>query len=1027
MTLTQNCVLTNINLNFNFMNEKLLKKLFYTAIFLVGFVVNAQTSSVSGVVTDGEGPLPGVNIIIKGTTLGITSDFDGNFTLDKVTNGNVLVFSYLGFKTKEVTFTGQKTLNVAMEEDAASLDEVVIVGYGTSSKREATSAVSTIKGKDIVNTVAGNPTNALQGKLSGIQVEAPGGQPGGSPNVFIRGVNSLSNASPLYIVDGLFVTNMDYVNPADIEDISVLKDAAAAAIYGSRAANGVILIKTNHGRKNRELEVTFSARVGFDTPSKKLDFINGEQYTDYLNQRFTNEGSATQVTYNGVNTDWQEESLKSGIVEDYGVSISGGGENSSYFGSLNYFNQDGILIGSGFRRLNARFNSQHQFNKVKITHSLGLAEGKLQNNNWYGFDAVTAPTIALSNTNLDGGFDGPTEDIHGPGGLNQFGLASLEDNLETTRTLFTSLKLDYEINDDFTASVNFGADYRTRHNYQFTPTFLMTNSVASGNSIDPVRNVNELNDLTNFNRDNINLSFEPTINYNKTFNDVHKLDVVLGHTRFVESQSSNGLYGENTGDNLIRVSEKLNTLTQALGNDSKAVLLSYFGRVNYGYDGKYLFSATIRRDASSRFAKANRVGYFPAFSGAWNLSSEEFWKSETINFFKLRASYGELGSYPDAVYPTQGVYGNSSATSFGGGLANGLAQTILVDENLVWETTKTFDVGFDMSLFDSKVKITADYYSKNVEDAIVPINVPSTAGVSQAVIRNAGSLVNNGFEFDVAYNKSEGDFTYTIGTNFSFNLKNQAKNIPATIQGPAIDEDLRVVNETRENAPVGAFYGYVVEDRVDPLTGNFVRVDTNGDGTVNEDDITQIGNPTPDFTYGLNFKANYKEFDFSLAFNGVQGNEIYNVGRYYNILWQDGGKLSEVLNAWTPTNTDTNIPVATVNDAAGNRAPSSFFVEDGSYFRLKNLEVGYNFNTESNPGLAWVKDLRVSFNVQNVFVLTKYSGYDPDVASANGGRSNINSGVPGVRNTVNPLLSRGLDLRAYPNARTFSVGLKATF
>jgi TonB-linked SusC/RagA family outer membrane protein len=1009
------------------MKKKLFKKLFYITILLVGFVVNAQTSSVSGVVTDGEGPLPGVNIIIQGTTIGITSDFDGNFTLDNIAKGKILVFSYLGFKTKEVAFTGQKTLNVIMEEDAASLDEVVIVGYGTSSKREATSAVSTIKGKDIVNTVASNPTTALQGKLSGIQVEAPGGQPGGSPNVFIRGVNSLSNASPLYIVDGLFVTDMDYVNPNDIEDISVLKDAAAAAIYGSRAANGVILIKTNHGKRNRELEITLSSRIGFDTPSKKLDFINGQQYTDYLNQRYTNESDATQVAYNGVNTDWQNESLTSGVVEDYGITLSGGGEKSSYFGSLNYFNQDGILIGSGFRRLNARFNSQHQFNKVTITHSLGLAEGKLQSNNWFGFDAVTAPTVALSNADLDGGFDGPRLPIHGPGGLNHYGLASLEDNLETTRTMFSSLKLDYEINDNFTVSANFGVDYRTRHNYQFTPTFLMTNPVDTGNSIDPVRNVNEFNDLTNFNSSKVNLSFEPTINYKKTFNEVHKLDVVLGHTRFVESQSSNGLYGEDTGDNLIRVSEKLNTLTQALGNNTKAVLLSYFGRVNYGYDGKYLFSATLRRDASSRFSEANRVGYFPAFSGAWNLSSEDFWKSETVNFFKIRASYGELGSYPDAAYPTQGVYGNGSATSFGGGLANGLAQTILVDENLVWETTKTFDVGFDMSLFDSKIKITADYYSKNVEDAIVPINVPSTAGVSQAVIRNAGSLVNNGFEFDVAYNKSEGDFTYTVGTNFSFNLKNEAKDIPATIQGPGIDEDLRVVNETRANAPVGAFYGWVVEDKVDPVTGNFVRVDTNGDNIVDENDITQIGDPTPDFTYGINFNANYKQFDFSLAFNGVQGNEIYNVGRYYNILWQDGGKLTDVLNSWTPTNTDTNIPVATVSGAAGNRDPSSFFVEDGSYFRLKNVEVGYSFDTKSYDKLTWLKDLRVSFNVQNVFVLTNYSGYDPDVASANGGRSNINSGTPGLRSTVNPLLSRGLDLRAYPNARTFSLGLKASF
>ena len=1001
-----------------------MKFMLFTTIIFIGFKTNAQ--SVSGTVSDKDFPLPGVNIVVKGTQNGTTSDLDGNYTLNKVKTGDVILFSFIGFKSQEVIFKDQNPLNIVMVEDTGTLDEVVILGYGSSSKRENTSAISTIKGKDIMNTIASNPTTALQGKLTGIQVESSGGQPGGSANVFIRGINSLSNADPLYIVDGLFVDNMDYINPNDIEDLSVLKDAAAAAIYGSRAANGVVLIKTKHGKKNRSLSVTFNSRTGIDTPSKKLDFINGEQYTNYLNQRFENDGEATRVNWNGVNTDWQEESLKSALLQEYGVSISGGGENSSYFGSLNHFEQDGILIGSGFRRTNARFNSTHTLGKFKITQSLGLAEGRLQENNWYGFDGTTAPTIARRNPNFEGGFDGPTSDIHGPGGVNQFGLASLEDNLETTRTLFTSLKVDYELSEELTLSSNFGLDYRNRRNYQFTPTYLMT-SIDPASRIDPVRNFNEFNDLTDFRVNDVNLLFEPTITYDKKFNEKHKLNVVLGHTRFVESQDSNGLYGEGTPANTIRVSSALTNVVQAIGERNKAALLSYFGRVNYNYDNKYLFSATLRRDESSRFSEVNRVGYFPAFSGAWNVTSEEFWKSETINFLKLRVSYGELGSYPDQFYPTQAVFlANQSNTSFGGGLATGLAQTTLADENLVWETTKTFDVGVDMAFLDNKIKFTADYYTKNVEDALVPINVPSTAGVSLPVTRNAGTLVNDGFEFDLSYNKSEGDFTYTIATNFSFNLKNEAKDVPATILGPGVDEDLRVVNRTQANSPVGAFYGWVVEEKVDPTTGDFVRVDTNGDGAVDDADRTIIGDPTPDFTYGLNFNGAYKNLDFSLNFNGVQGNEIYNLGRYYNILWQDGGKLSEVLNAWTPTNTDTNIPRATVADPAGNKAPSSFFVEDGSYFRLKNIEIGYSLKKDK-LGVDWINDLRLSFNVQNVFVITDYSGYDPDVASTNGGRANLNSGVPGLRANVNPLLGRGLDARSYPNSRTFSLGVQVTF
>ncbi|GAA4236468.1 TonB-dependent receptor [Postechiella marina] len=1004
------------------MKKQVIRLLFCLVISFIGLSVNAQTTTVSGVVSDAQFPLPGVNILVKNTTNGATTDFDGNYSLNNVSPNDILVFSYVGYKTLEITVGNQTKINATMLEDAAALDEVVIVGYGTSNKRELTGSIGTIKGGDLVGTVAGNPTAALQGKLTGIQVENPGGKPGGTGNVFIRGINSLSNASPLYIVDGLFVDNMNYINPNDIENISVLKDAAAAAIYGSRAANGVVLIKTNHGRKNRDLEVTFSSRIGFDTPSKKLDFINGQQYTDYLNQRFANDGSSTTVANNGVDTDWQDENLQSGIIEDYGLTLSGGGEKSSYFSSLNYYNQDGILVGSGFKRLNARFNSEHEFGKFKLSQSLGITEGKLQDNNWYGFDGTTAPTVALFNPNNDGGFEAPSGGVQGPGGVNQYGLASLENNLETTRTLFASLKLDYKITEDLTAGINLGVDYTNSNQFQFTPTYFMS-------TLDPVRNVNNLNDLTSYKQEDVNLLFEPTLSYKKTFNDVHKVSAVLGYTRFIENQTSSGIYGQGTPANSIQVVGALPASDQniLLGQDNEAGLISYFGRLNYNFNDKYIFSGTMRRDASSRFAKENQVGYFPSVSGAWNISNEDFWKSETINFFKFRVSYGELGSYPDTFYPTQAVFlANQSNTTFNGTAANGLAQTSLADKDLVWETTKTFDVGVDMSFLNSAITFSADYYSKDVEDALVPINVPSTSGVSLPVVRNAGTLINNGFEFDVTYKKQEGDFTYSVGTNFSFNLKNEAKDIPATILGPGIDEDLRIVNRTEANAPVGAFYGYIVEDKVDPATGDFIRVDTDGVAGITADDQTIIGDPTPDFTYGLNFNGQYKNFDIALNFNGVSGNEIYNLSRYYNILWQDGGKLTDVLNSWTPTNTDTSIPRASISDAAGNKAPSSFFVENGSYFRLKNLEIGYNFD-EGVFGVDWIKQTRLSFNVQNVFVITDYSGYDPDVASTNSGRANLNSGVPGVRTDVNPLLGRGIDQRAYPNARTFMLGLKVTF
>ncbi|MDT0622320.1 SusC/RagA family TonB-linked outer membrane protein [Croceitalea vernalis] len=1003
------------------MTKKTLKQFLGLAIALFSSVVFAQATQVAGTVSDADGPLPGVNIVVKGTTNGVTSDFDGNYSISNVDSQGVLIFSYIGYATQEISIEGRSTLNVTLQPDAEALNEVVIVGYGTSNKRELTGSVATIKKDAIVNVVASNPSAALQGKLSGVQIETPGGRPGGRSNFFIRGVNSLSNADPLFIVDGLFVDDMENIHARDIQNISVLKDASASAIYGSRAANGVVIVKTNHGQKNRDVEVTFDARIGFDSASKKLDYINGQQYTDFLNQRFANDGEATTVAFNGVNTDWQDENLKNGAVQDIGFSVSGGGENTSYFASGNYFSQEGILVGSGFKRINFRVNTRSEFGRLTLTQSLGITERKTQENNWFGWDGVSVPTLATTNSANEGGFEAPNQDIHGPGGVNQYGLASLEDNLITSRNIYGSAKLDYEIVDGLKASLNFGLDYTNTRFFQFTPTYFMS-------ATDAVFNVNNENDLTDVSQNDVNILVEPTISYDKEFNQ-HKIGIVGGYTFFKENQQIGGLFGQGTPSNLIRnvgalPSSENNIL---IGADNIAGLESYFGRVNYGYDGKYLLSATLRRDASSRFAEENRVGYFPSFSAGWNISDEDFWNSEKINYFKLRASYGELGSYPDVFYPTSAVFlANQSNTSFGGGLVNGLAQTTLADPDLVWETTKTFDIGLDMAFLDNKMNLTVDYFSKDIEDVLVAINVPSTTGVSLPVTRNAGTLINQGLELEYGYRKTAGDFTFNANANIAFTLKSEAGDIPNPILGPAIDEDLRVVNRTSTGEAIGAYYGYVVEDKVNPTTGDFVRVDQNGDGLIDGDDIVNIGDPVPDFIYGINLNGAYKNFDFALAFTGVQGNEIYNVGRYYAILWQDGGKLTDVLNSWTPSNTDTNIPRASIADPAGNKAPSSFFVEDGSYFRLRNLDVGYNFR-DGVGGFDWFKSLRLSVNIQNLFTISGYSGYDPDVASTDGGRANRNTGVPGFRTPVNPLLSRGVDARAYPNARTIMFGVQAKF
>ena len=436
------------------------------------------------------------------------------------------------------------------------------------------------------------------------------------------------------------------------------------------------------------------------------------------------------------------------------------------------------------------------------------------------------------------------------------------------------------------------------------------------------------------------------------------------------------------------------------------------------------------------------MGYFPSFSLGWNVSNEAFWSSDAITRLKLRAGYGELGSQNIPDYAFQSVFNLNSNTSFGGTPVPGYAQTSLALDNIRWETSKTTNVGVDVGLFDDQITFTAEYYTRDVEDVLVGVSLPSSVGFSEPVIQNVGTFSNSGFEFEALYRK-RGKFNYNIGLNFS-TFNSEVTSLPNPIVGPSTSEDLTRVNRFIEGAAPGVYWGFIVDgvyaDQAaidsdpnianDPTRrsvvqpGDFIRRDINGDGIVNVDDQTILGDPTPDFTYGINFSGDYGNLDFGVFFQGVQGNEIYNLNKFYNIFWADGNKLTDVLDSWTPSNTNTDIPRATTLDQAENRAPSSFFVEDGSYFRLRTLEVGYTIGADN---VDWISNIRVFLIGQNLVTLTGYSGYDPDISSTNGGRSNRDTGFTGYRLDVNPLLGRGLDARAYPNTRSFVFGLQANF
>lgn len=990
------------------------------------------------VLDDNNDPVIGASVIIPGTTTGTLTNLDGEFSLDVPEGTETLNISYLGFKSQTITLDGRANYSISLATNNELLDEVVVVGYGVQKKSDLVGSLATLDSKDISSVVVGNATSALQGKMAGIQVENNGGAPGGDANVFVRGVSSLTNSFPLYVIDGTFADNMTFLNPKDIESIEVLKDASSAAIYGSRAANGVVIITTKRGSASEGPRVSFDMRAGVETPSKMLDYLNGEQFTTYRNQLEENDGTGNVLPDGLPSTDWQDLSLNNGAIQDYGIAFSGGTDNAKYFISGNTYKQDGILVGSGYERLNGRINTQFKLGRLTVNQSLSLTQSDLQENNWFGLDGATAPILAESAPDNDGGFEAPEVDILHFGGTNKYAQAVLEDNNLRSRNVLGNINFTYDLTEQLSVKLNYGADYVNTHSRLFTPTFFMSSS-------DPVFNTNTANDLSEVRGETLLTMWEPTLSYNTDFGLDNNFNFVLGYTEQKINFQSLGLYiqGLPSNDIISAGAGAPANVQNIAGVNNTSGLQSVFGRVNYSHQNRYLVQLTLRRDASSKFAEEFRVGYFPSVSVGWKIHNEDFFSTDGfVNRLKLRAGYGILGASNIPDYSYQSVFGFTSGTSFGGGLVQGYAQTAFTLDGLKWEEATTTNVGADIGLLQNQLSLGVDYYIKDVEDVLVGVNLPSSSGSSEPVIRNAGAIKNSGFELDLTYReRSNPNFNYAIGFNLG-TFNSEITSLPNPILGPSTSEDLTRVNRFIEGEAPGVYWGFMIdgvyadEDAIanDPniandterlalvQPGDFIRRDLNGDGIINADDQTILGDPTPDFIYGFNLSGNYRSLDFGIFFNGVKGNEIYNLNKFYNTLWADDNKLTDVLDAWTPQNTVTDVPRATGTDAGGNRAPSSYFVEDGSYLRLRTLEIGYTFG--ANTIASWLSTLRVFVTGQNLITITDYSGYDPDVSSTNGGRANLNTGFSGNRADVNPLLGRGLDARAYPNARGFIFGVQ---
>jgi len=1036
-----------------------------TLLFTVNQVVAFAQKTVRGTISDENGKaLPSVSVAVKGTSKGTLTNENGVFTITASSDA-VLVISSVGFATKEITVGDKTELNISLTPSNQQLEQVIVVGYGTQRRASLTGAVSSVNSKTLNELPVTSVAQALQGRVAGLTV-INNGPPGTTPLVRIRGISSISYASdPLYVIDGFPTSNLANFDTRDIESVDVLKDASAAAIYGSRATNGVIIITTRKGKRDGTLHVNLDSYIGTESPWKTIDLLNTNQYLQY--ERALNgaagiakpprleDANFTQPIYDGAtqtyaqtNTDWQDAYFKNGMLTQTNLSVSGGNNVSRFYSSGGYFKDDGIGEGVSFERGNFRINSEHTISKVfTFGENVFLSYSKQMVDN-------TAGPFAGNRTKLVNVIRSlpylPVKDPTTLGGYrnaeNSFDGADPTNPVEDALLLFPITQKTLKVLGTVYAQVNFtpwlyfrstfGADYVGVSQHQFTPIFNDKGRSATVASI------------TDQHANYTTLLFTEQFTFDKTFGVHHiKADAIF------ERQGTDS-YGETATGNQSTNIETLAGATNTTVNSTKSenVLLSYLGRVNYEYAGKYLLSAAIRRDGLSVWAPGKKYAVFPSGSIGWRLDQENFLKnSKSISELKLRAGYGETGlnaigifpANPGSIlandYPWQAVVATSGSYPFNNTFTSGNASyySSLANPNLEWEKTKQLNIGVDLGLFKNKITFVADYYHRQTDNLILNVPTPPSFGFAGAgVLANVASMKNDGVDIQAGYNKTQGSFTWNVTGNISFiTNKVMQLNTPNASIGAGGDQDFGGGDNmtlTVAGQPIQAFYGYVVEgifqsqDEInksptqvpgtDPAKstapGDLKFKDLDGDGAITSTDRTFIGNYLPDFTYALNFGANYKNFDFSFFFQGSQGNDIFNaIGVIREGMARLFGSGVNVLKAWTPQNTNTDIPRAISGDPNKNVRPSTRWIEDGSYLRLKNIMIGYTIpqNTLQSLTKGAVKNFRIYISSQNLFTITNYSGWDPEIGSKN--------------NT----LTGGIDYGQYPAARSFQFGLQAGF
>jgi len=992
---------------------------------------------VSGTVIDSDTQetLPGVNIRIKGTTTGTATDLDGNFTITVPSANAVMQFSFIGYTMKEVRVGNTTTFNVSLDPDLASLSEVVVVGYGTQERAKVTSAITSISAETIRELPVPNVASAIQGRAAGVQVTNPG-SPGANPVVRIRGVGTVGNNDPLYVIDGVPAGGLNLINPADIESVEVLKDASAAAIYGSRAANGVILITTKRGTQGKPV-VTVDSYVGTQTAWRKLDLLQRDDYMAFGRDLLGNAGDPPPLRFDNmgelanVETDWQNEMFRTGTIQDHNVGISGGSENMLYNVSAGYFGQEGIMLGTDFERFSFRTNTEFKISK-RVTVGQTLTIGYSNRNNEVMTGGRTqmehmvksVPYIPVRDESRLGGFRTPDR-IDGTDPENPVMQASLRTNRTQEYKILGTAYVNVDILEGLRYKFLVGTDLAMGVTNQYTPRY------RSGDfHIQPFAVIGQ-NRFTFFSP-----LISNQLSYTKTINK-HTFDVLGVLEQQTFTSTTLGGTGQNFLTNEIRELQGVQNQTSTSSKIEYA-LISYLGRINYDYDQKYLFSATVRRDGGSRFGPANKWGTFPSVSAGWRISEEPFLRNVTaLSDLKLRASYGETGNDQIGNYVYQATINSNFFYPFAGSLDPGSTISTLANTDLRWETTIMRNIGLDLGLFNDNFNLSFEWFDNRTEGMILGVPIPPSLGYDGAPVANVGTVSNRGVELALGYRKYTGDFQFAIDGNIGF-VRNELVSLGTgnTIFGPDFQGD--PLTFTQAGRPIGFFYGWIADGifqsneeaqtaprqnlpdnlaNYDPTihtaAGDIRFRDVNGDGVINANDRTFLGHYMPDFTYGLNLSANFRNFDFSMFMQGVYGNEVFNLLRFHTEGMTRLFNASEVvLDRWTPQNTDTDVPRAINGDPNRNARASSRWIEDGSYIRLKNASIGYTLPATLLPAGGTISNVRVYISGQNLLTFTNYTGYDPEIAAREG---------------INTTLGLGIDYGQFPAARTFIGGLQITF